>query len=126
VAIHIFLTPIGKVFGFSMKPHGIAPSFLEFIQETPQTQLHTLGVGALTIGMMLAGNRWLPRWTVGICGKVRHESCALIPLKESTGQLIRSSAQNLQQEPGSHRAEFRIPGIEGIRGSTRRGREHGR
>jgi hypothetical protein len=62
--------------------------------------LPTLGMGALTIVVMLAGNRWLPKWPAGIYGKVRHESCALIPLTESTGQLIRSSAQNLQQESG--------------------------
>src|SRR5258708_32727132 len=62
VAIHIFLGQIGKVFGFSMKSHGIMPSLLEFIQKLPQTHLPTLAVGALTIGVMLAGKRWLPRW----------------------------------------------------------------
>jgi MFS superfamily sulfate permease-like transporter len=62
VAIHIFLGQIGKVFGFSMKSHGIVPSLLEFIQKLPQTHLPTLAVGVLTIGVMLAGKRWLPRW----------------------------------------------------------------
>src|SRR4029077_10018649 len=62
VAIHIFLGQIGKVFGFSMKSHGIVPSLLEFIQKLPQTHLATLAVGVLTIGVMLAGRRWLPRW----------------------------------------------------------------
>jgi MFS superfamily sulfate permease-like transporter len=62
VAIHIFLGQIGKVFGFSMKSHGIVPSLLEFIQKVPQTHLATLAVGVLTIGVMLAGKRWLPKW----------------------------------------------------------------
>jgi high affinity sulfate transporter 1 len=62
VAIHILLGQIGKVFGFPMKSHGIVPSFLEFIQKLPQTHLATLAVGVLTIGVMLAGRRWLPRW----------------------------------------------------------------
>ena len=62
VAIHIFLGQIGKVFGFSMKSHGIIPSLLEFVQKLPQTHLPTLAVGVLTIGVMLAGKRWLPRW----------------------------------------------------------------
>src|SRR5271166_658380 len=62
VAIHIFLGQIGKVFGFPMKSHGIVPSLLEFIQKVPQTHLPTLAVGVLTIGVMLAGKRWLPRW----------------------------------------------------------------
>jgi high affinity sulfate transporter 1 len=62
VAIHIFLGQIGKVFGFSMKSHGIVPSLLEFMQKVPQTHLPTLAVGVLTIGVMLAGKRWLPRW----------------------------------------------------------------
>jgi high affinity sulfate transporter 1 len=62
VAIHIFLGQIGNVFGFSMKSHGIVPSLLEFMQKLPQTHLPTLAVGALTIGVMLAGKRWLPKW----------------------------------------------------------------
>src|SRR6201996_3917231 len=62
VAIHIFLGQIGKVFGFSMKSHGIVPSLLEFMQKVPRTHLPTLAVGVLTIGVMLAGKRWLPRW----------------------------------------------------------------
>src|SRR5271166_6434406 len=62
VAIHILLGQIGKFFGFPMKSHGIVPSFLEFIQKLPQTHLTTLAVGVLTIGVMLARKRWLPRW----------------------------------------------------------------
>jgi high affinity sulfate transporter 1 len=62
VAIHILLGQIGKVFGFSMKSHGIVPSALEFTQKLPQTHLPTLAVGVLTIGVMLAGKRWLPKW----------------------------------------------------------------
>ena len=62
VAIHIFLGQIGKVFGFSMKSHGIVPSLLEFMQKLPQTHLPTLAVGVMTIGVMLAGKRWLLRW----------------------------------------------------------------
>jgi high affinity sulfate transporter 1 len=62
VAIHIFLGQIGKVFGFPMKSHGIVPSLLELVQKLPQTHWPTLAVGVLTIGVMLAGKRWLPRW----------------------------------------------------------------
>src|SRR6478752_2178964 len=62
VAIHIFLGQIGKVFGFKMQSHGIFPSLLEFLQKLPQTHLPTLAVGVLTIGVILAGKRWLPRW----------------------------------------------------------------
>ena len=59
VAIHIFLGQIGKVFGFRMQSHGIFPSLLEFLQKLPQTHLPTLAVGVLTIGVILAGKRWL-------------------------------------------------------------------
>jgi MFS superfamily sulfate permease-like transporter len=62
VAIHIFLGQIGKVFGFPMKSHGIVPSLLEFMHKVPQTHWPTLAVGVLTIGVMLASKRWLPRW----------------------------------------------------------------
>jgi high affinity sulfate transporter 1 len=62
VAIHILLGQISKVFGFPMKSHGIVPSLLEFMQKLPQTHWPTLAVGVLTIGVMLAGKRWLPRW----------------------------------------------------------------
>src|SRR5258707_2017890 len=37
VAIHIFLCPIGKVFGFSMKSQGVVGSLLEFISKLPRT-----------------------------------------------------------------------------------------
>ena len=62
VAIHIFLGQIGKVFGFGMESHGLLPSLLEFFQKLPQTHLATLAVGVLTIAVILAGKRWLPRW----------------------------------------------------------------
>ena len=45
-----------------MKSHGMVSSLLEFMQKLPQTHLPTLAVGVLTIGVMLAGKRWLPRW----------------------------------------------------------------
>jgi high affinity sulphate transporter 1 len=62
IAIHIFLGQIGKVFGFPMKAHGIVPSLIEFIHKIPMTHLPTLVVGSLTILVILAGKRFLPRW----------------------------------------------------------------
>jgi high affinity sulfate transporter 1 len=62
VAISIFLGQIGKVFGFPMESHGIIRSFLEFVRNVPKTHWPTLAVGLLTIAVMLAGKRLLPRW----------------------------------------------------------------
>ena len=62
VAISIFLGQIGKVCGFPMESHGIVSSLIEFIHKLPQTHLPTLTVGMLTIGVMLASQRLLPRW----------------------------------------------------------------
>lgn len=62
VAINIFLGQIGKLFGFPMKAHGIIPSFIEFMHKLPETRLPTLAVGLLTIAVLLASKRFLPRW----------------------------------------------------------------
>lgn len=62
VAISIFLGQIGKVFGFPMKSHGIIPCFVEFVGKVPETHVPTLTVGLLTIAVMLASKRLLPRW----------------------------------------------------------------
>ena len=62
VAISIFLGQIGKVFGFPMKSHGIIPCLIEFVGKAPQTHLPTLAVGVVTIAVMLASKRLLPRW----------------------------------------------------------------
>jgi high affinity sulfate transporter 1 len=70
IAIHIFLGQIGKVFGFSMKAHGIIPSLIEWIQKIPQTHVPTLIVGLLTIGVMVAGRRFFPRLPGPLLGVV--------------------------------------------------------
>ena len=62
IAIHIFLGQLGKVFGFPMHSHGIIPSLLELLGKLHQTHVPTLIVGLLSIGVMLAGKRFLPRW----------------------------------------------------------------
>ena len=62
IAIHIFLGQLGKVFGFPMHAHGIIPSLLELLGKLHQTHVPTLVVGLLSIGVMLAGKRFLPRW----------------------------------------------------------------
>ncbi|MCI0361288.1 MAG: sulfate permease [Planctomycetaceae bacterium] len=62
VAIHIFLGQLGKVFGFAMESHGIIPSLLELLGKLHLAHVPTLIVGLLSIGVMLAGKRFLPRW----------------------------------------------------------------
>ncbi len=62
VAISIFLHQIGKVFGFPMESHGIIASSIEFVRKIPETHWPTLAVGLLTIAVMLASKRLLPRW----------------------------------------------------------------
>lgn len=62
IAIHIFLGQIGKVFGFSIKSHGIIPNLIEFLGKLPQTHGPTLFVGVLSLAVILTAKRWLPRW----------------------------------------------------------------
>lgn len=62
VAISIFLGQIGKVLGFPMKAHGIIASFVAIVNNISQTHLPTLAVGLLTIAVMLASKKLLPRW----------------------------------------------------------------
>lgn len=62
VAIYIFISQIGKLFGFPMNAHGIIPSAIEFVRKVPQTHVPTLIVGLLTMGVLLGSKRLLPRW----------------------------------------------------------------
>jgi high affinity sulfate transporter 1 len=62
VAISIFLGQIGKVVGFAITAHGIIPTLVEFIRKTSEMHVPTLGVGLLTIAVMLVSKRLLPRW----------------------------------------------------------------
>lgn len=62
VAISIFLGQIGKVVGFAITSHGIIPTFIEFVRKAHETQWPTLAVGLMTIAVMLASKRLLPRW----------------------------------------------------------------
>lgn len=61
VAITIFLGQIGKVFGFSMKAHGVVPRLIELVQKLPETHWPTLGVGAATLAVLLVSRRLSPR-----------------------------------------------------------------
>ena len=70
IAIHIFLGQLGKIFGFAMHSHGIIPNLLELIRKLPQTQGFTLLVGLLSIGVMLASKRYLPRWPAALLAVV--------------------------------------------------------
>ena len=100
VAIHIFLGQIGKVFGFSMKSHGIVPSLLEFMQKLPQTHLPTLAVGVMTIG-----------------GDAGWQAVAAEVAGTLTGGDIRSGA-GLQHGPGREGGRGRGPGAAGITAVT--------
>jgi high affinity sulfate transporter 1 len=62
VAISIFLGQIAKVVGFPITSHGIIPTFIEFVRKASETHWPTLAVGLLTIGVLLASKRFLPRW----------------------------------------------------------------
>lgn len=62
VAISIFLGQIGKVVGFPITSHGIIPTFIEFVRKAHETHWPTLAVGLMTIAVMLASKRLLPRW----------------------------------------------------------------
>jgi high affinity sulfate transporter 1 len=61
VAIHIFLGQIGRVFVFRIESHGIVPTLVEWAQKLPQTHLPTLAVGLLTLGVLVASRRFVPR-----------------------------------------------------------------
>lgn len=61
VAIHILLGQIGRIFGFGMESHGIVASLIELVEKLPETHLPTLLVGLLTLGVLLASHRLLPR-----------------------------------------------------------------
>ncbi len=62
VAVSIFLGQIGKVFGFAMTSHGIIASFIEFCKKVPQTHPPTLAVGLISLAVLIASKRFLPRW----------------------------------------------------------------
>ncbi len=62
VAISIFLGQIGKVVGFPITSHGIIPTFIEFVRKAHETHWPTLAVGLMTIAVMIASKRLLPRW----------------------------------------------------------------
>jgi high affinity sulfate transporter 1 len=61
VSLHILLGQIGRLFGFEMESHGIVPSLIELAGKLPQTHLPTLAVGLLTLAVLLASRRLLPR-----------------------------------------------------------------
>ncbi|MGH8514454.1 MAG: SulP family inorganic anion transporter, partial [Gammaproteobacteria bacterium] len=62
IALSILLGQIGKLFGFPIESGGIIPRLVEFAGKLPQTHLPTLVVGAVTLAVMLAVRRFLPRF----------------------------------------------------------------
>ncbi len=62
IALSILLGQIGKLFGFPIESSGIIPRLVEFAGKLPQTHLPTLAVGAVTLAVMLAVRRFLPRF----------------------------------------------------------------
>ena len=62
VAVSIFLGQIGKVFGFAMTSHGVIASFIEFCKMVPKTHLPTFAVGVISLLILIASKRFLPRW----------------------------------------------------------------
>jgi high affinity sulfate transporter 1 len=88
VAISIFLGQIGKVFGFPMKSHGIIASFIEFVRKVPETHWPTLAVGLLTIAVMLASKRLLPRWPGPLLAVVAAVAAVKILKLEASGVAV--------------------------------------
>lgn len=61
IALSILLGQIGKLFGFPIESERIIPRLVEFAGKLPETHLPTLGVGAVTLAVMLVVRRFLPR-----------------------------------------------------------------
>jgi high affinity sulfate transporter 1 len=70
IAISIFLSQIGKVFGFSMDSHGIVPRLIEFVSKLPRTHVPTLAVGIATFAVLFLSRHFLPRFPAALLGLV--------------------------------------------------------
>ena len=61
VALSIVLSQLGPLFGIALSAEGFFPRALEFLGRLPGTHLPTLGVGLLSLGVLLAAGRFAPR-----------------------------------------------------------------
>ncbi|MGH8509251.1 MAG: SulP family inorganic anion transporter, partial [Gammaproteobacteria bacterium] len=61
IALSILLGQIGKVFGFPIESGRIVPRLVEFAGKLPETHLPTLGVGSVTLAVMLVVRRLFPQ-----------------------------------------------------------------
>ncbi len=62
LAVTIFVGQLPKLFGFSIDADGFIQEIQAFLQNLDQTNVYALGVGMLTLIIILGLKRWKPNW----------------------------------------------------------------
>jgi high affinity sulfate transporter 1 len=62
LAVTIFVGQLPKLFGFSVDASGTEQEFVTFLQNLYQTNVWALGVGLMTLIIILVLKRWKPMW----------------------------------------------------------------
>jgi high affinity sulfate transporter 1 len=61
LAITIFVSQLPKLFGYSVEGGNLVADIRDFLTNLDQTNIWALGVGLLTLGIILGFKRWAPR-----------------------------------------------------------------
>ncbi len=61
LSVTIFVSQLPKLFGFSVEGGNLFQDARDFLQNIDQTNLYAMGVGFLTLTILLICNRWLPK-----------------------------------------------------------------
>ena len=70
LALGIILSQLGPLFGIALTAEGFFPRVLEFLGRLPGTHLPTLVVGVLSLGVILAASRLVPRLPAALLAMV--------------------------------------------------------
>lgn len=62
LAITIFVSQLPKLFGYSIDSGNVVVDLRVFLANLDQTNVWALGVGLLSLVIILGLKRWLPRW----------------------------------------------------------------
>ena len=62
LAVTIFVSQLPKLFGFSVEADSFIQEIQAFMQNLDQTNIYALGVGLLTLIIILGLKRWKPNW----------------------------------------------------------------
>ena len=62
LAVTIFVGQLPKLFGFSTDADNFLQEVAAFVQDLDETNVYALGVGLLTLGIILGLKKWKPNW----------------------------------------------------------------